>query len=494
MAVEAGRREQYHAAIVLGAGLLLRAGLIQAYPQIFGDDSVTRLVYHDRILIAHALPALQTLVFLVSKISLDPMVARYAIAVIGAVAGLGFYYLAADLLGRPGGFAAALLFATNPFIVAQSTVPYTEILMLAGLFFAFHFYFQGKWLAASVALGLASLSRYEAWAAGAVLAVAFAWTRGRHPVEWLKGVLLFGWALLAWIICNRGISPPGTSVLELAFSLERLMRHVYLGWITVKFTPVVVSLLAVLGLWRIWEERLLLAPRLRLLAVFFALFLLAILFSAHGDPRDKERFVTAREAHTPIAAVILLAGFGLPRDRRVRTALVAAGVVFGVIGAARYVAREVSAPAVQLGYQLARYLDGAMPAGESALILVKPFPPQPVQAYLERFERKQGAEGRRDAQKVIEATGDSAPDYQRVAGQSRVVRKRLRTLTSAAISSPRHEAQVNADLPEWVIVWSDFEPSDAGEARLLQAARDAGPPLTTLRAGTLAADVYRIRR
>ena len=49
----------YHAALLFAVGMLVRVGLIQAYPVIFGGDSVTRIVYHDRIIMAHQLPALQ---------------------------------------------------------------------------------------------------------------------------------------------------------------------------------------------------------------------------------------------------------------------------------------------------------------------------------------------------------------------------------------------------------------------------------------------------
>ena len=132
------RQQAYRGAILFGLGLVVRAALIQAYPQIFGSDSITRLVNRHLIVLAHQLPALQASIWLLTKISGDPLLIRYWVAGIGAVAGLGFYLLATDLMESEDALWAALFFVSNPLVLAYSIVPYQEILMLAGLFFAFH--------------------------------------------------------------------------------------------------------------------------------------------------------------------------------------------------------------------------------------------------------------------------------------------------------------------------------------------------------------------
>ncbi|HYM10006.1 MAG TPA: hypothetical protein VEU62_04705 [Bryobacterales bacterium] len=453
-----------HAAILLISGLALRAWLIVRYPPIFGGDAVTRLANRERILILHQLPALQASIHYLSRISTDPLLIRCWMALLGAVAGVGFYYLATDLMDRAAAFWAALFFVANPLLLAYSIVPYQEILMLAALAFAFHFFFTENLPAASLCLAFACLTRYEAWAACPVLVVAAGIGHPGRPIEWLRAGALFGWAPLAWVLYNAGLSPAGTSVLTTSISALRLERYVYLVWITVKNTPLPELLLAGLGLWIVWKERWLRKPRFAVLAAFLVIFLVGILFSAHGSPLGPERFVSAREAHLPIAATILLAGLGLGWSgwrsglwtRRVQLALAAAGVALGIFTAARFVAQAAAEPQVQLAYRLARYLDATLRPGDRALVLAK--------AML------------RDAPAGIDT---SAEDYQRTLIQSRLGRDRLLP------------APPPGKLPEWIAVWSDFSPADAGEARVARLV-GAVAPVQTFRAGALSVRVYRI--
>lgn len=467
-------------AVVLGAGLLVRAWLIVWYPMIFGSDSITRLVNRDLIVLAHQLPALQASIFYISKISADPVLIRCWMALIGAVAGVGFYYLAADLFSSSDALWAALFFSANPLIIAYSIVPYQEILMLAGLFFAFHFLFTERWLPASLSFAVACLSRYEAWVACPVLPAAYWLLRSRRPVELVKGCLLFGWGPLAWILYNAGLAPTGTAVAEGSISPARFMRHVYIGWITVKNTfPVL--LLAGLGAWKLWEARLLKDRRFAALGAFLLLFLVAILFSAHGDPRDPERFVSAREAHLPISAVILLAGLGLSRAAKLRLPLAVAGLLLSAIAADRFVARATAEPDVQVSYRVAQYLDRTLGPDDRALLLAKPVPRDLMQAYLERAFRRQGEAGRRNAQRIIDQIDTSPPDYQRTLVHSKLGRDRL----LAALPGDR--------TPQWIVVWSDFQPVTEEEARVNKVATETGPPVQTFTTGPLTARVYRVK-
>jgi 4-amino-4-deoxy-L-arabinose transferase-like glycosyltransferase len=161
--------------IVFITGLVLRIWLIHAYPIVFGGDSVLRLANRDHIFLSYQLPLLQVLIYGVSLISPNLLIVRFLMALIGAAAGLGFYWLIRCFVSERTGVIAALLFTANPFLVEISIVPFQELLMLAGLLFAFAYFFRDKWVAASGSLGLACLTRYEAWIAGPVLAIA----RGR---------------------------------------------------------------------------------------------------------------------------------------------------------------------------------------------------------------------------------------------------------------------------------------------------------------------------
>src|SRR5258708_655757 len=154
-------------------GFALTASIILTNPIIFGGDTLLRLMNRDHLVMGHQLPMLQVLIAAVTKISADPIWVRYLDAVIGGIAGVGFFWMIRDLFGEQWAFPAALLFVSNPFFMALSTVPFQEMLMLAGLMLAFHFFYTEKWLAASLALGVACLTRYEAWAACPVLALAY---------------------------------------------------------------------------------------------------------------------------------------------------------------------------------------------------------------------------------------------------------------------------------------------------------------------------------
>src|SRR5258708_21875922 len=96
----------------------------------------------------HQMPMLQVFIAAATRISADPAVVRYMMAVIGALAGIGFYRVVGDLFGERWAVPAALLFVTNPFFLALSTVPYQESLMMAGpLFFFLFLHRERSWAA-----------------------------------------------------------------------------------------------------------------------------------------------------------------------------------------------------------------------------------------------------------------------------------------------------------------------------------------------------------
>jgi Gpi18-like mannosyltransferase len=159
------------AAIVFLAGFVIRVMFIQFYPQVFGGDSVLRIMNRDHVLLSYQLPLLQSIVYAVSKGGGNLTAIRYAMALIGAFAGVSFFLLMRHFVDERKALWAALLFATNPFLMQLSIVPYQEVLMLGLVLLAFHFYCARNSAGASISLGLACLTRYEAWAACPVLAI-----------------------------------------------------------------------------------------------------------------------------------------------------------------------------------------------------------------------------------------------------------------------------------------------------------------------------------
>jgi hypothetical protein len=455
------------ALLVFLVGFALAVAIISINPIIFGGDTLIRLTHRDNLMMGHQLPMLQALIWMVTKISANAALVRYMDAVIGAVGGVGFYWMIADLFGEKWALPSALLFVTNPFFLALSTVPYQESLMLAGLLFAFHFFYNERWLASSLALALACLTRYEAWAACPVLGLAYILRKDRSVVGWLRSGLLFGWAPALWILAHRGLSSPGDFVIESSISIWRLQRYLYLGWITLKTTQFPVSVLAVVGAWRLCKDRSLIDWRLGIQISFVGLFLISVLFSAHGVMPDPERYVTAREAYIPIYFALLLATLGLEQRPRWTRAIVAASVVLGVAGAYWIVWRETSRPEIQLAYRLAKYLDVAVGDGQRALVLAKPITEDMTKDYLEKARETGGAEGLRQARIELQEVGLSGIDYQRVLVHSHLGRDRL-------LESP-------TACGEWVAVWSDYP--DA--ARELAGA----PPVQVLRSGPVSVTI-----
>jgi hypothetical protein len=430
-----------NSAAVFIAGLALRVWLIHAYPIVFGGDSVLRLANRDHILLSYQLPLLQVLIYGVSLISQNLLSVRFLMAVIGAGAGVGFYWMIRNFVGERNGMIASLLFTANPFLVEISIVPYQEMRMLAGLLFAFAYYFQEKWVAASGSLALACLTRYEAWDACPLLAMG----RGRNTAALARACLLFGWVPMAWVLFHIGLSAPGTYVIEWPRSPWRLMRWVYLGWITIKNTPAPVLALATIGLWQVYRKKM---SKMRACGCWPPGSVSA------RDPLlvtwrlpNPEWFVASREATIVIAAAMTLVAFGLEElsgssQPRLASALAVLGLVWCVVDSHRFLRRDTLDPHLQMSYQLAQYLDRSVRGDEKVLIVVKPLPEVMIQDYLDKVRRRQGEAGVARARELIAGMDTSPPDCQRTIVHSRIGKPRL-----ACAGNP-------ADM-QWIAIWSD---------------------------------------
>jgi hypothetical protein len=448
-------------ALIFVFGLVLRLGLIAKFPMIFGGDSMLRMIQRDRIFISHQLPLLQLVVFATARFTHNYLITMIVMAVIGASVGAAFYAFALGHMPESPAFWAALLIATNPFITGDSIVPFQESLMLALLLFVFHFQQVGRISWTSVFLGLACLTRFEAWAAVPVFAAAFVFKQGPNVRNVLRASAMFGWAPLAWILFQRGLAPPGSYVVESHLTLARFMRWVYLGYITVKFTPVIVIALGLFGLWIFWRDRWIV--QLWPCVVFIGLFTVAVLFSAHGDLPDPERRVSAREATLWIASMLLLAAIALNRIRYC-AAVGAVGVLFGVWGSYQFVEQEAADPHLALSYRLARFFDGALQPGERALVLAPPWPHEVFDFYLQRARETGGIKGYEAAVRSLADSEMSPPAYQRMLIHSRFDRSRI-------LSTPD-------GCTEWLAVWSD-------------SGSTPEPPRTILRQGDLSVSISR---
>ncbi|MCI0627337.1 MAG: glycosyltransferase family 39 protein [Acidobacteria bacterium] len=450
------------AALVLILGVLIRLLLITAHPVIYGGDSVMRMMNADKIVLAYQLPFLQLLIYGANLLSNDPTVLRWLMVALGGLAGAAFYGLSSILWGREIGLVCALLFTVNPLILVHSLVPYQEILMLlalsAGLAFLFKQETKGNLALASLCLGLACLTRYEAWIVTAAAAL-FHWKNDGAKMgklfTWqssLRTLALFGWAPLLWTVWQGGLSPSGTFVIEGFREWERFYRIPYILGMTLYHAGPLVTLLAAAGLVECWKKRLWLNPRIQMLLLCLLLFFPALIFSAHGVSPNPIRYVTDRETHWPLLFVMWAAGLGLYQlKKRLAAALHrTAGadswwmlyhavfglcLLWGVYETNRRVVHLASQPRLKLDYQVARFLDLHLRQGKKALILADPLPIEAIQDYLDRAYHKSGPRGLAAAQQIVEALDTGPFDYSRIVVNSKLGKNRILHLGQLNTSS-----------------------------------------------------------
>ena len=170
---------------------------------------------------------------------------------------------------------------------------------------------------ASLFLGLACLTRYEAWVITAAAGLYYARTRsdGRSLTSHLqlvtKTMALFGWAPLLWILLHRGVSPQGTYVLEGPATWERLLRIPYIIAMALYHAGPIVGGLALLGLVTFWKRSLWAKPGIQMVILAAALLVVSLVFSAHGVEPNPQRYVTDREAHWLVLFAFWAAALGL---------------------------------------------------------------------------------------------------------------------------------------------------------------------------------------
>jgi hypothetical protein len=254
-------------------------------------------------------------------------------------------------------------------------------------------------------------------------------------------------------------------------------------------------ILAILGIWqarrrRIWRE----APFI-LFAAFTLLFLIALLFSAHGVQPDPERYVTPREAHVLVLGAALLATLGLELVPRHRALVAAFCGVVGLWMSDSFLRRATEQPAIALSLAAARYLDAHVRPHERAVVLCAPI--TEVGAYLDDLEHERGAAGRAAGVAILNTLDTRPPDYQRILVHSRLGKRQLENY-SGLIASTRAvpDTVVRRPVPEgspnWIVAWSNFRPTSAGEERLA-ALVAALRPVATFRRDSLSLAVYHVR-
>jgi hypothetical protein len=491
--------------------------LMQRYPIIYGGDPVVRLVNFPKILNGHQLPLLQVLINLTMRWFYGPKSIFLLMALISAASCAGLYALTREITqDRRAAWLAAIFYATHPFVLYYSRVPYQEPLLLAGTAWGFYYLFRPRspknQLFSSLLFGAACLSRYEGWIAA--LAAALFQIRQNHQSEARTSLLsvvqplaIFGWAPAAWVLWNRGLSPAGSYVLDLGLDWGRFYRAYFVAKSALWWTESAVVLIALIGFGCSWlDERMRNDERFHTLLGFLVLILAALLFSGHGITPDPTRIVTEREAFVPITILVLYAGIGgswltgkflkgythSPLLRvSVPLLVVSLAAGYSLNKGFHRVAAANADPELKTDYQVARFL-AERQAG--SLVLAASPPTDPVTNYLDRVEERSGPEGREQARKLLEGVETTPLDYQRVLmfswlGKDRVFSAdRLRGFDRSKIERFLRENRIN-----YIVVFSDLNPVAEHERIVIACCAENRSPEFETGNGSKIARIYSIR-
>jgi hypothetical protein len=483
-----------HAIALVVAGFAWRALLLWRFPAVFGGDSILRMANPEHVLLSYQLPLPQVIVHVLHPVAPGPLLTRLAMSLVGAVAALAVYFLLRSLTSARAALAGALFFNTVPLIVTHSTVPYQEIFMLGGVLGAFHCASTRRWYWAAVLLAAACLARYESWIACPMVAIVYLRDRGWSARHVAEAAALFGAVPMLWIAFNAGLTPAGSAAIESRFSVARFWRWLDVASVTVRGTPIPVGVLAAIGAWFVWRGRLWRETSVALFAAFVAVFIIALLFSAHGVDPDPERFVTSRSAHATLAAVVCLAAIGLSGVTRYQWSVILLCVAVGGWATWRSMRELSRQPGLDLSVAAARYLDDHVRDGERAVVLAAPI--DGVERYLDNLVRRHGARGRDAGIGILTSMDTRPPGYQRILVHSKLGKRRLGNFSSLIAMTPTGPDTVvprpmSTASPEWIVLWSDFRPTSVGEERLA-ALVAGGVPAATWSRDSLAVAVYEV--
>jgi len=506
-------------------GLLVRIAFIHLHPAIYGGDTLVRIMNADRVLLAYQLPLLQLLIYLVNLASSDPLLIRYLMSLIGALAGVAFYLFSAALLDRPTARLASLFFVSNPFLLVHSIVPYQEILMLLalclGLYFLLRPDLRGSIGWASLFLGLACLTRYEAWvitaAAGLYYAREKLASRSSRSHSRVLGqtMVLFGWAPLLWILLHRGVSPQGTYVLEGLATWTRLWRIPYVTAMALYHVGPIVGLLASLGLVTFWKKSLWTKPGIQMVLTAATLLMLSLVFSAHGVEPDPQRYVTDREAHWFVLFPFWAAALGLSglkqrlspsaetshfkplivsRNLRIVIycfALILA-VVWGAVQTDRYVKRLLTDQNLNLDYAVAQHLEKNLPHTSKALVFAKPLPPSATQEYFDKVYSQGGTRALETARRQLAELNSGPLDYSRVVVNTRLGKNQVLDASKLIVCAPDAESFLSLNRVRLAAVFSNYPAQEVSTRDLLDYVKQRGKHQVTLEDRGLQVSIYEV--
>lgn len=413
--------------------------MISSFPAVHGEDSVARLAHSDTLLLAYQLPLPQAVVMAARALEPDPFWARAAFAFFGAGVAGALASVVWRLSGPLAGLAAGALAGADPLLAYYSIVPYQEGPMLLFLLLGADALLESRPARAGIFIGLASLCRYEAWLAAALI-VAWRWAQTADWRERFRAAVLFGWAPLLWMALWQGLAPRGTYVLDLESGASRWGRIEFLAGKLREYSNGVFLALAVAGLFVVLRRR----DRRWLAGLgYVALVMAVVVIAGHEAPPGSGR-VSERLIHLPVVAACALAGTAAaalreaspPRARWfVRIAVLVATAALATAGLRRTRALLAEAgrdPSLRLAVEVATFTDGRLPRDGRLGIVAPPVAASAIEDYVRKVERAGGDV--EEARRVGLALAHRSVDADRVAAH--LARPPAVVVTTAADLAP----------------------------------------------------------
>ena len=375
---------------------------------------------------------------------------------------------------------------------------------------------------ASLFLGLACLTRYEAWVITAVAGLYYARTRsdGRSLTSHLqlvtKTMALFGWAPLLWILLHRGVSPQGTYVLEGPATWERLLRIPYIIAMALYHAGPIVGGLALLGLVTFWKRSLWAKPGIQMVILAAALLVVSLVFSAHGVEPNPQRYVTDREAHWLVLFAFWAAALGLSglKESLVSSAKTSLSktltypsnlgtvihwlalvlvVVWGTFQTDRYIRRLLADQNLILDYAVAQHLEQNLSDGDVALVFAQPLPANSAQQYLDKVYSQGGTNALEIARQQLAELNSGPLDYSRIVVNTHVRKGQIvdgSKLTVNASDTPSFVSQNHVRL---AAVFSNYPAQEVNTSNLLDYLKQRSAQQVTLKDRDLQVSIYEVR-
>jgi hypothetical protein len=196
---------------IFAVSFLGRWFLLTKFPAMYGWDAFTRLWASDALFVRHWLPVPQIPIVVAHYFDFGLLFVRLSSAMFGSIAVVSFGIVAGRYYGLKAGMVTGLLLCVMSDFVRYTIVPYQEgpLLAFMGLYLVFAPFGIGecstkRYLLAVFFLGLACLSRYEAW-------VFMLLENGRYLIgrRWTPVVKMLPVVLLlpAWFLLSSYITP-----------------------------------------------------------------------------------------------------------------------------------------------------------------------------------------------------------------------------------------------------------------------------------------------